>query len=72
MSNLKQGWGWPFNSRRAHFFEEGEIISICGKMMFAGERTDNNHDSQDNCAECKRKRLKAIEKGKILITEEKP
>jgi hypothetical protein len=65
MVKLKQGWGFPLNIRKAHFFTEGEIISICGRLMFAGERFDDKHDSPDNCAKCKRLRAGLIAQGKI-------
>lgn len=52
------GWGYPLNSRKAHYFTTGEIISICRKMMYSGPRQDDNHNSPDNCAECKRKQKK--------------
>lgn len=49
----KRGWGWPMLSKKAHFFFDGR--SLCGKWMFTGEMEDNNHDSVDNCAICKKK-----------------
>jgi hypothetical protein len=52
------GWGFPLNSRKAHFFTAGEIISVCGRMMYSGERQDDNHNSPDNCAECRRRQAK--------------
>jgi hypothetical protein len=54
MPNLPQGWGFPLNSRKAHYFLAGQIISICNKMMYGGEREDDKHDHADNCAQCKR------------------
>lgn len=54
MAIQDQGWGWPGNSRKAHYFESGELISLCRGWMFGGSREDNNHDSPDNCASCKR------------------
>jgi len=63
MSDLKQGWGFPINSRKAHYFKEHEIISICGKMMYSGERFDDKHDSPDNCAACMKRRNKITEES---------
>lgn len=54
---LAQGWWFALNSRKAHYYEKGEIRSICGKQMTFGSRPgteDDNHDSADNCAACKR------------------
>lgn len=55
----KQGWGWPLNTKKSHYFVGGR--SLCGKwgaMML--ELNDNKHKSPDNCAECKRKREKRV------------
>lgn len=52
----EQGWWWPGNSRKAHYFgTDGR--SLCGKWLaLSAEREDDNHDSPDNCATCARKR----------------
>jgi hypothetical protein len=50
------GWGWPANSVKAHYFVQG--VSLCRKWMFFGHVENNNHDSVDNCAACKRARDK--------------
>lgn len=58
---LQEGWWFALNARKAHFYDEGKVTSICGKQMTLGRRlgTENsNHDSADNCAECKRRRTK--------------
>ena len=58
---LAPGWWFALNARKAHYFEEGEIISLCRRQMTLGHRPgteDSNHDSADNCAECKRRRAK--------------
>lgn len=55
----KQGWWWPLNSRKAHYMVEGR--SLCGRWMCFGtpsELDDDKHDSPDNCAECRRRRVK--------------
>lgn len=55
---LPQGWGLPGNSRKAHYFREGDLISICRKWMYGGEREDNRHDHSENCSDCKKRRAK--------------
>jgi hypothetical protein len=57
-ARVAQGWGWPGNSRKAHYFLDGELISLCGKWMFAGVRHDTMHASPDNCIACRRRREK--------------
>lgn len=56
-----EGWGWPGNSKKAHYFREGSISSICGKWAYTGERESGNDSSLDNCADCKR-RLEKMKK----------
>jgi hypothetical protein len=51
---LGVGWAWPENSRKAHYFEQGSMTSLCHRWMFGGVRENDRHDNQDNCAECKR------------------
>jgi hypothetical protein len=53
-SAVNVGWGWPANSRKAHYFA-GSNISICRKMMFFGSKEIGNDGSPDNCAECKKR-----------------
>lgn len=55
-----EGWGWPANSKKAHYFLEGSIRSLCGKWAFTGERESGKDESPDNCAECKRRLLKRL------------
>ena len=56
---LAEGWGWPGAARKAHYFEEGETISLCGRWMFAGPRdTNRGGTSPDDCVECKRRLAK--------------
>lgn len=59
----RQGWGFPPNSRKAHYFVLGSTLSICGRWWFLGRREDNNHGSPDNCAACKRKRAREVTNG---------
>lgn len=65
MSNLQEGWGFPLNSRKAHYFVEGECISICGKMMYSGDREIGNNASPDNCMECRRRLEKLVNKRRL-------
>jgi len=67
MSIDQQGWAFPLNMHKAHYFKKGEMISICGKMMNTGDRFDDLHDHKDNCKECMRRRNKLFENK-----EEKP
>lgn len=63
MAELLEGWGFPLNARKAHYFRRGELISLCSKMMYAGPRENDNHESTDNCAECMRRRQKTEKQG---------
>jgi hypothetical protein len=49
------GWGWPVNSRKCHYFEQG--ISLCGKWMFFGSPVENQSKAKslDDCVACRRK-----------------
>ncbi|RLI41370.1 hypothetical protein DRO59_07110 [Candidatus Bathyarchaeota archaeon] len=51
-SKVKEGWGFPLNSRKAHYFVNGR--SLCGKWLFFGELEQGNDGSPDNCAVCKK------------------
>jgi hypothetical protein len=57
---LNAGWGWPLNSKKAHYYTEGEVTSICGAWMYSGPRENTAHDSPDNCAKCKKMRPKSM------------
>lgn len=48
------GWGWPLNSRKAHYFDAGDLISACGRWMYAGRLPDQGGGSRspDDCAAC--------------------
>lgn len=55
MVKLAEGWGWPWSSRKAHYFEEAAAISVCNKWMFSGERDpDSDTRSADDCTACRR------------------
>ena len=60
MSEILEGWGWPSNSKKAHYFAATRR-SLCGKWAFLGVLEEGNDGSRDNCAECKRRLAK--EKG---------
>jgi len=61
VSQEQQGWSFPANSKKAHYFLANEIRSLCMKWMYAGEREDSKDDSLDNCKDCI-KRLAAMRK----------
>lgn len=53
---LPAGWGFPGNSRKAHYFPEDTLTSLCGKWGFyAGHREADNSPSLDDCVGCRRK-----------------
>jgi len=73
----KEGWGWPFNSRKAHYFvpeEPQDKIkrSLCGQWLYGGQLEQGNDESPDNCKECirrlekRRKRSCGVGKSGIL------
>lgn len=51
---LISGWAWPAQAGKAHYFNAGEVVSLCGRWMFGGERTEDNRRSLDDCAACRR------------------
>lgn len=57
----KEGWGFPWNSRKAHYFINGR--SLCNRWLYTGALEQGNDDSPDNCAICKRKLKKRREGG---------
>ena len=58
-ANDQKGWGFVMNSRKAHYFN-GEGTSLCGRWLILSRMhlEDDNHNSPDNCAECKRRKAK--------------
>ena len=54
----KEGWGYPLNSRKAHYFNSNR--SLCGKWgcLNSMPLENNDHDHSDNCMGCRRKRDK--------------
>lgn len=61
MAEGKEGWAWPSNARKAHYYGN-DSRSLCGKWLLfpgmQGQPEQGNDDSPDNCAGC-RKALKA-------------
>ena len=60
-STPKKGWYMILNSRKWHYFVEGERnISLCGRYgviaLNTSELHDDFHFSEDNCRECMRRR----------------
>ena len=66
MNRVKKGWGFPLNSRKAHYFNN-DARSLCGKWMYFGTLEDSNHNSPDNCAKCRRKLQKILAKQKEIL-----
>lgn len=68
-----KGWYEVRGSRKYHYFDHS-LRSLCGRwMMLFGineaELYDTNHESEDNCAPCKRKREKDEQERKAIETE---
>jgi hypothetical protein len=57
----REGWGFPSNSRKAHYFVG--VRSLCMSWLFFGELETGNDNSPDNCMECKRSLTKSREKA---------
>ena len=54
LSAPKEGWKWLLNSKKWHYFRNGN--SLCGKWAtFGSEFEQGNNDSPDNCMACRRK-----------------
>jgi hypothetical protein len=49
------GWAWPALARKAHYFDQAETTSLCGRWMFLGQREPDNGPSRDDCTGCRRK-----------------
>jgi len=52
----KQGWTWLTNAKKRHYFVNK--LSLCGRyalFVHSQDGYDDNDDSPDNCAACKRK-----------------
>lgn len=63
MSSRDEGWAWPPNCRKAHYFINNR--SLCGKWSFFGRKMlDNGKDSSNDCKACSRKIKKLREARK--------
>lgn len=59
---IKEGWGFPSSSRKAHYFVD--MMSLCGKYGFyRGLLEQGNDKSPDNCIQCQKKLTKRLIKG---------
>lgn len=56
-----KGWGWPINSRKAHYFVNG--IALCNCWMFFGELEDDGKTTKDDCKVCTKKLEKIKQKA---------
>jgi hypothetical protein len=63
LADYPGGWGWPANSRKAHYFHDG-FRSLCMKWMYSGQVEQGKDESIDNCAECM-KRLAVLRKIEV-------
>lgn len=52
-SNPKKGWGFPWNSKKAHYFREGR--SLCGKWGYFGALHDDESYPDIRCQACAKK-----------------
>lgn len=55
--NTPAGWKWPGNSRKAHYFLSGEVISLCGTWWYSGttcknQNTAMNKPGKYDCTPC--------------------
>jgi hypothetical protein len=47
---VKNGWGFPWLARKAHYFVNGQ--SLCRRWVFGGLLEQENDESPDNCKTC--------------------
>jgi len=52
---FEEGWGWPMRARKAHWFADNALISLCGRWMYSGPREKSPASSKDDCTVCRRK-----------------
>ena len=65
---LAEGWVWPVNAKKAHYFG-ADGRALCGKwLMLRATFEDGNDDSPDNCAACKRK-VNAYRAGRLIVKD---
>lgn len=64
-NEVKEGWGFPGTSRKAHYFVD--MMALCRKWGFYNGPLEQGLDeSPDNCAACKKelaKRKAKVAKG---------
>ena len=59
---IDEGWGFPLNSHKAHYFVGP--VSLCSKWMFVGKLEPAGKKSPDDCKVCTRKLAERMEKVK--------
>lgn len=60
-TEMGAGWAFPGLARKAHYFADRDLVSACGRWMFAGPRDpEDGRRSPDDCAACV-KRLPRVE-----------
>ncbi len=62
-NRLSEGWGWPLAAKKAHYYKEGDAVSLCGRWAYSGPRTNEVKSSPDDCKDCTR-RVVALEKSR--------
>lgn len=50
----ERGWGFPSNSKKAHYFHGGR--SLCSRWAYWGHLEQGDDESPDNCRECVRRK----------------
>jgi hypothetical protein len=71
MSEVKEGWGFPSRSNKAHYFMANGM-SLCNKYGFYhGQKEQGNDDSNDNCTACKKalKKLTTYKQAEQCLKE---
>lgn len=58
----REGWGFPSNSRKAHWFAE-RSTSLCSKWMFFGTLEPDDYKSEHDCKDCRRRLTKRQEQA---------
>lgn len=64
---IRKGWALPLASRKYHYFNDDDSVSICGNWWFMADAEafeDSGDDHKDNCAACKKKKL-ALDKKAV-------
>lgn len=56
---LTEGWGWPGNSKKAHYFTP-DRRALCGRWAFSGELSRDGYLHGDQCVACRNRRPKHI------------